>query len=377
MRPGHGVGASPGPLTTKETSMSIALAKRRIVGAAAAGLAAGLTLSLAAPVGAVTTRSTPGLFGSSDPTYDGVYRQSMAVLGLTAAKAPVPASSVAWLVAQQCANGSYQAYRADTAVPCAAPDTTSFTGPDSNSTALGAMALQATGRAPSAKRAVAALVRTQNADGGWGYILGGASDVNSTGLVLAALKGVPAPKSVRGAVDRATGYLRAAQIACSASVDSRFGLPYQPGQKADALASAQGLIGLAGTLPATPATASSVRNTTCSDPITAKVASFLDQLVRTTHGAIPSALDSTKPDWNGTATAVLALAAAGGARPAVVLGLKALGANLAAYTGTGATTSPAALGTLIQAAVAGDTSPRRFGTGRTNLVVTLLATLQK
>ena len=55
--------------------MSIALTKRRIVGAAAAGLAASLTLSLAAPAGAVTTRSTAGLFGASDATYDGVYRQ--------------------------------------------------------------------------------------------------------------------------------------------------------------------------------------------------------------------------------------------------------------------------------------------------------------
>ena len=357
--------------------MSIALTKRRIVGAAAAGLAASLTLSLAAPAGAVTTRSTAGLFGASDATYDGVYRQSMALLGLSAAKAPIPASSVAWLVGQQCANGAYQAFRTDTSVPCGVSDPITFTGPDSNSTALGAMALASVGKGAQATRAVAALISAQNTDGGWGYTLGGTSDVNSTGLALAALKGAAAPKAARDAVNRATGYLKGAQIACTATVESRFGLPYQPGQHPDALASAQGLIGIAGTLPVTPASAPSVRSAGCKDTIERQVAAFLDRVVRTTDGTIPSSFDSTKSDWNATASAVIGLAAAGGARPAVAVGISALGANVIAYTGTGGSASPAALGTLIQAAVAGGASPRRFGTAKTNLVVDLLATLQK
>lgn len=351
--------------------------KRRIAAAVAAGIAASLTLAVAAPVGAVATRTTPGLFGSADPTYDGVYRQSMALLGLVAAKAPVPAAAVRWLVGQQCANGAYQSFRASTTVPCPASDPANFVGPDSNSTALGAMALQATGRTAQATPAVAALVAAQNADGGWGYTLGGGSDVNSTGLALAALKGVPSAKTVRAAVNGAIGYIASTQIACTAPADSRFGLPYQAGQKADALASGQGLIGIAGTLPATPGSGANARLAKCRSAFSQQVASYLDQLLRSKAGMVPSAFDASKTDWNATATAVLALTAAGGARSAVSAGVSALGANTAAYTGVGSAASPAALGTLIQAAVNAGASPRRFGATRANLVVELLATLQK
>jgi len=357
--------------------MSIALTKRRISGVAAATVAAALTLALVAPANAATVRSTTGLFGSSDATYDGVFRQSMALLGLTAAKAPIPASATAWLVGQQCASGTYQAFRADTSVACPAPDPATFSGPDSNSTALGALALQAVGKQTQATRAITALLAAQNADGGWGYTLGATSDVNSTGLSLAAVKGVAVAKTARTAVNRATGYLKGAQVACSAPADTRFGLPYQPGQPVNALASGQALIGIAGSLPASTTVARSVRTADCKDTIERQVASFVDQLVRTTQGAIPDAFGSGKTDWNATATAVIGLAAAGGARPAVVAGLKALGANTVEYTGSGATASPAALGTLIQAAVAGGASPRKFGATKTNLVVSLLATVQK
>ena len=352
--------------------------RRRIVGATAALAAAILTITtmpLAAPASAEpAARATTGLFGSADPTYDGAYRQSMALLGLTAAKAPLPAPAVSWLVAQQCANGSYQAYRANVSEPCSAPDPEGFTGPDSNSTALAAMALKAAGRSAQSARALAALLAAQNADGGWGYILGGASDVNSTGLALAA---VTDEARAKAAAVRATGYLAKAQSPCSAPVASRFGLPYQPGGPVDALASGQGLIGLSGTLPVIAATSASARTVTCSSGLRAQVAAFLDRIVRTTDGALPSALDSTKTDWNATATAAIALSAAGGARRAVTVALTALGENSAAYTGSGATASPAALGTLIQAATAGRANPRAFGEARTNLVAALLATQQK
>lgn len=367
--------------------MSIDLIRRRVAGAATAALAVALTMSLAAPSLASAspaapsapsgTRATSGLFGSADATYDGVYRQSMALLGLSAASASLPAPAVAWLVGQQCADGSFQAFRADPSAPCSAPDPAAFTGPDSNSTALAAMALTAAGRSAQARRAVASLTTRQNADGGWGYTLGGASDVNSTGLALAAISGAPTTRVTRSAITRATSYLAKAQIGCTAPVTSRFGLPYQPGQNADVLASAQGLIGLAGTLPARPGRAASVRAVTCSDSTTRQVASFLDRAMRRTDGAIPSVLDSTKTDWNTTANAVIGLAAAGGASRAVAVGLRALGDNQAAYIGQGAGTSPAAVGTLIQAATASGADPRSFGRGAVNLVSRLLATLQK
>ncbi|MDO8309182.1 MAG: prenyltransferase/squalene oxidase repeat-containing protein [Actinomycetota bacterium] len=338
------------------------------------GLTASALPAQANPPTPTATRSTSGLFGSADPTYDGAYRQSMALLGLTAAKAPLPPSAVSWLVAQQCANGSFQAYRADRTQPCAAPDPTAFSGPDSNSTALAAMALRAAGRKAQAARAVAALLSTQNADGGWGYTLGGTSDVNSTGLALAAVAGQVRTKA---AATKATAYLSRAQAPCSSPITSRFGLPYQPGGPVDALSSAQGLIGLSGPLPISPVESPSVRKVTCSSAPSAQLASFLARVLRATNGAIPSVVDSTKTDWNTTATAAIALSAAGGAPRGVTLALAALGQNIVAYTGSGATASPAALGTLIQAAAAGGANPLRFGSARANLVANLLATLQK
>ena len=106
---------------------------------AAVALAAGLVSS---PAHAAEP-DTRGLFGIQDPTYDGVYRQSAAILGLTATSAPVPAPAVEWLLRQQCADGSFASYRPDPAQPCPAADPGNYTGPDTNSTAAAVMALNA------------------------------------------------------------------------------------------------------------------------------------------------------------------------------------------------------------------------------------------
>ncbi len=343
---------------------------------ATAGLCLALTATLA-PAATAAPSPTQGLFGSSDATYDGAYRQSMAILGLVAAKSKVPASSVTWLVAQQCADGSFQAFRSDLSAPCAVPDPEAFSGPDSNSTALAAMALKAAGRAAQAKRAAAALRTAQNSDGGWGYTLGSASDVNSTGIALSALKAFPATKEANGPITRATSYLKRAQLPCSAPAATRFAMPYQPGQAANSLASVQALLGLAGTLPTSPIAASSVRGTTCGDPLIQTLAWHVNRVLATTKGRIPSPLDSSTTDWNATATGVMALASAGAAPSGIRVGIRALGRNTVAFVGSGSTASPAATGTLIQAAVAAGRNPRSFGTTGTNLVSLLLGTLQK
>jgi len=153
-----------------------------IVTATIAGL-----LAFAAP--ATAAAPDAGLFGSSDPTYDGVYRQSLAILALEEAGATVPASAITWLKAQQCLDGRFMAYRASLRTACPAPDPEAFTGPDTNSTALAAMALEAVGEKAAAAKAVKSLVASQNPDGGWGYTFGSPSDANSTGLILAALDG--------------------------------------------------------------------------------------------------------------------------------------------------------------------------------------------
>ena len=89
------------------------------------------------------------LFGAADPSFDGVYRQGLAITGLRAVKARVPASAVMWLAGQQCPNGGFQAYLAKTSAPCDAPGPATYSGPDSNSTALAAMALLLGFAAPS------------------------------------------------------------------------------------------------------------------------------------------------------------------------------------------------------------------------------------
>lgn len=134
----------------------------------------------------------PGLYGASDPTYDGAYRQGLALLGLAAAGAASPTAGLAWLVDQQCvgdpatAAGGWMAYRGDTGAPCVAPDPATFTGPDTNQTALALSALEVWSTAAPADP-LAFLASAQTADGGFAYLPGGATDANSTALVLQAL----------------------------------------------------------------------------------------------------------------------------------------------------------------------------------------------
>ncbi len=139
----------------------------------------------------------PGLYGASDPTYDGAYRQALALVGLRAAAAATPTVGLDWLAGQQCAGapasatGGWLAYRPDTSVPCPAPDPDTFTGPDTNQTALAMEALAAWGRVP-AEEPLPFLASAQVPDGGFAYYPGQGVDVNSTALVIQALLAVGA-----------------------------------------------------------------------------------------------------------------------------------------------------------------------------------------
>jgi squalene cyclase len=127
-----------------------------------------------------------GLFGSADPTYDGVWRQSLALLAQHTVGVRPAVKAVDWLTGQQCANGAFAAYRADASAACDAK-----TQVDTNSTAAAVQALGALGgHVEAASRAVTWLKSVQNTDGGWGYMPGGASDTNSTSVVIGALKAV-------------------------------------------------------------------------------------------------------------------------------------------------------------------------------------------
>ena len=115
-----------------------------------AGVLAASSLLLLAPAGAATAPATPesatapvpvGLFGSADPTYDGVFRQSLSLLAFVAAGQTPPSDAVTWLLEQQCADGGFEPFRADVAVACTASDPVNYTGEDTNSSGLAAAAL--------------------------------------------------------------------------------------------------------------------------------------------------------------------------------------------------------------------------------------------
>ena len=171
-----------------------------------------------------TQGNDAGLFGSQDPTFDGAYRQGLSLMALAAVGVDNDAAEQ-WLIEQQCDDGGWSAYRADTAVPCPPPSPSTFTGPDSNSTAAALSGLEAAGAEP-AEDAVAFLEATQSSDGGWAYIpaTDQQSDPNSTALVIQALiaAGVDAGSDAR--FDETGGdpvvRLLSFQLGCEAAEDA-------------------------------------------------------------------------------------------------------------------------------------------------------------
>lgn len=94
----------------------------------------------AAPSASPSQAIPTGLYGSTDPMYDGVWRQSLALLALDTVEEKPGAGAVRWLVGQQCASGAFAAYRADATAKCDAK-----TAVDTNSTAAAVQALAAVG----------------------------------------------------------------------------------------------------------------------------------------------------------------------------------------------------------------------------------------
>ncbi|MYR55832.1 hypothetical protein GTY54_06065, partial [Streptomyces sp. SID625] len=159
----------------------------------AAALAAVAVAVIGAPVQSAVADTAPpvsaapdlpaALYGKTDPQYDGVWRQSLALLAQHTAGVRPAAEAVDWLAGQQCASGGFAPFRADTSRACDAK-----TAVDTNGTAAAVQALTALGGHEAVTgKAVAWLKSVQNKDGGWGYMPGGASDTNSTSVVVGAL----------------------------------------------------------------------------------------------------------------------------------------------------------------------------------------------
>ena len=322
----------------------------------------------AAAVGAVLLSASPaladdaGLYGADDPTYDGVYRQSLAILSLEAADRKVPKSSITWLKQQQCSNGGFMAYRSDVDAACQAPDAVNFTGQDSNSTALAAAALYAHGDRPAAKKAVKWLLKRVNPDGGWAYYPaeGSISDANSTALAVGAVE------LVRG--DANAKYLRKVQLRCSAEKSLRGALAYDTSSpEANDNATSQAAWTLTGGLgvPAPRKISTKVPNSSCSasgPKNTAKRAlNYLNARLLTTGGELPYGGGFTGTDYAGSAMAAIALAQSGAGKKAVKKTSRFLQKSAETWVTANGNDSPAALAMLSLVATASGENPKDFG----------------
>jgi hypothetical protein len=346
--------------TTRTIRAGRSVAGIAITVAVTVGLATAPTSTASAA--ATTDPAYVGLFGSQDPTYDGVYRQSLSLLVLDAAGARIPAASVAWLHRQQCGNGSFMSFRSNLDRPCRAKD--------SNATALAVMAYQRLGERKRARDAVQWLIAHQDRSGGWEYTAGWGPDSNSTGLVvqaLIAMKIKPASVTKRG--KSGLDFLRKVQLDCdSAKVKTRGALDYQRESPlvANDFATAQATAALARSpLPVQPRAASTERPAFACDGSTepsaaAAAAGYLGRLIRSTGGYIPS-FDAS-PDYGSTANAVLSLVAAGYASNQIVKATDTLSAVASDFTrGSKGNVIPAAAASLALVAIATGGDPRSFG----------------
>ncbi|WP_052432845.1 prenyltransferase/squalene oxidase repeat-containing protein, partial [Streptacidiphilus carbonis] len=352
---------------------AVALSAAVLTGTAAPAFAASDTTS-ASPV-----RIPAGLYGLSDPTYDGVWRQGLSLLALHTQGVTPAASAVSWLTGQQCADGGWPSYNADPAKGCTAATE------DTNSTSAAVQALVALGGHDDAvAKAVAWYKKVQNADGGWSYNPGAASDANSTGVVVSALAAAKADlASVAKGGKTALEGLHSFQLGCSAARAEQGAFAYQPDKSgklvANDVASAQAALATgSGFLPVAPAapaagaasaaSASATSGASCSDSqqsasqyLAGRLGSGDEHLTSQLAGASPA------PDYASTAWAALSLAGSG--RPADARkAVEWLSANSAAWAkGAGAS----GYAVLILSAHATGVDPTHFGAS--NLVAQLEA----
>lgn len=194
-----------------------------------------------------------GLFGTGDPAYDGAFRQGLALAALKAAGVPLWNRHIleasTWLIRQQCANGLWLGYRADRSVACPAADPNTFTGPDTNDTALAVQGLAAYGLFSHRSRTLASLGAVQSADAGFPYLAapGQTSDPNSTALTIQALlvTGVSISKWKKGAATPIAA-LASYQLGCSAPAADRGAFFYPGDTSPNVLATVQAVPAAAG-----------------------------------------------------------------------------------------------------------------------------------
>ncbi|MGW8376365.1 prenyltransferase/squalene oxidase repeat-containing protein [Streptomyces sp. ODS28] len=306
-----------------------------------------------------------GLYGKGDPKFDGVWRQSVALLAQDAAGAVPAAKAVDWLAGQQCADGSFAAYRQDPKSGCDPKKTPA----DTNATSLAVQALAAVGgQAQAVEKAVTWLKSAQNKDGGWGFGASGPSDANSTSVVIGALSAAgEKPGEVKKGGESPYDALLSLQVGCGtkgAKPKERGAFAYQPGKDGalaanDDATAAAALAALGEGMAVEPlgekAEDRPLRPLDCGEkgkpsPETAADAgsAYLASVLEKNGGHLNSAMPGAEgqPDYANTADAVIALAAGGHSAPAQK-SLDWLGRHLGDWDK--AKNDPAALGILILA----------------------------
>ncbi|MYQ39981.1 Prenyltransferase and squalene oxidase repeat-containing protein [Streptomyces sp. LamerLS-316] len=284
----------------------------------------------AAPVAAAAPSPTPspstpdlpaGLYGTKDPTYDGVWRQSLAFLAQKIELVTPATKSVDWLVGQQCDSGAFASYR-DASKPC-----DDKTVADTNATAAAVQAMvELAVHREVVDNGVTWLKSVQNEDGGWGYNAGSPSDANSTAVVTGALARAGVPLADVTTAGGKTPYTALQTFALPCGGEGGGAFAYQPDKDgkltANADATAAAVIGAMGKGMAA-GNSNAVKAPVCTKGTgltaeqSAQNGAFY--LAKTLAGSghldlppMPGAEESApQPDFGNTADAVVALAASG------------------------------------------------------------------
>ncbi|MEV5506827.1 prenyltransferase/squalene oxidase repeat-containing protein [Streptomyces orinoci] len=360
-----------------------------ILGAIALFATTGVT---AASADSSPAPKVPGLYGSSDPKFDGVFRQSLAFLAQNAAGVSPAPQAVDWLAGQQCADGGYPGFRADTGKPC-----DEHKGEFTDNTAVAVQALAAVGgRGEQVKKGLDWLTAHQNADGGWGMGPGETSNSNSTAAAIGALAAAGKDPAKVTAKSGKSPYdaLLTFQLGCDAKGDDQgaFGWAPQNGQltadNSASAASALAALGKGYLVPPAGKDDKPVQPLDCKqgngvkgakDPQAASSAAsaYLVKKLDATGDHLESSMPGAPkgPDFGVTADAVTALAA-GGHRQAAEKPLKWLESKDAKAVqwakGDSGQGDPGRLAKLVLAAHAAGADPRDFA--GTDLVAQLNAT---
>lgn len=344
------------------------------------GLTAPAALAAGSPSsGAPSAKLPDGLYGKADPKFDGVWRQSLTLLAQDAAGAFPAGKAVDWLTGQQCADGSFTAYRAVPGSKCDPKKTPS----DTNATSVAVQALAAVGGHTNAvKKATGWLTSVQNKDGGWGFGPGGPSDANSTSIVIGALSAAGEKVEGTGGKDSPYDALAALQLGCEAPAASRGAYAYQPGKDGklaanDDATAAAALAGLGEGMTVEPLGEDEedrpLKPLDCAggsqaargkplahDEAADAGAAYLASVMKKNGGHLDSVMPGAKgqPDYANTADAVIALAA-GGHSAAAQRSLDWLAGNLGKWDK--AKSDPAAIATVMMAVHATGGDPAVLG----------------